>query len=137
MWAVVFLISLAQLAFQTRSNLRTDTDAISNLDGGYFGANFDGLANNLVANADWKWTVTPTSSDSVNVRAANTAAVDLDVDVIFFKLLRLELRNRLDMMSTAMSRAIDCLLLSSQNHSTCSGLLSCTPRRCLGKASCL
>lgn len=67
MWAVVFLVSFAELAFHTCSNLSTDTNTISNLDGGHFGANFDSLANDLVANADWKWTFTPTTSDSVNV----------------------------------------------------------------------
>ena len=67
MRAVIFLVSFAELALQTCSNLSTDTNAISLLDGGHFGANFDGLANNLVANADWKWTFTPTTSDSVNV----------------------------------------------------------------------
>ena len=67
MWAVIFLVSFAELALHTRSDLSTDTDAIPNLDGSYFGPNFDGLAYNLVANADWKWTFTPTTSDSVNV----------------------------------------------------------------------
>ena len=67
MWAVIFLVSFAELALHTRSDLSTDTDAISNLDGGYFVANFDGLAYNLMANTDWKWTFTPTTSDSVNV----------------------------------------------------------------------
>ena len=67
MWAVIFLVSFAELALHTRSDLSTDTNAISNLDGSYFGANFDGLANDLVANADWKWTITPTTSDGVNV----------------------------------------------------------------------
>ena len=91
MRTVVLVIRLAKPALQTGADLGTNSNAVSNLDGGHLVPDFDGLANDFMTNADWKWAITPAAVDCVDIGAADAAAFNLDVDVAFFELLRFEL----------------------------------------------
>ncbi len=97
--AVVLVVRLAKFALQTSSDLSTDANAISNLDSGHLVANLDGLADNLVANANGEGAFAPAPIDGVDIGATDTTALDLDVDVTVFKLLWFELVQRLSMLS--------------------------------------
>jgi hypothetical protein len=90
-WAVVLVIALALLALQARPDLSSNTDTVSDLDAGHLVADLDSMANDLMANADRKRNFTPTTGDGMNIRAADTAALDLDVDVVWAELLGFEL----------------------------------------------
>ena len=91
MRTVVLIIRLAKLALQAGADLSTNSNAVSDLDSGHLVANFDGLANDFMTNADWERAITPTAIDCVDIGAANPAAFNLDVDVAVFELLRFEL----------------------------------------------
>ena len=95
MGTIILIVRFAKLALQTRANLSADTHTISNLDGCDFVANLDGLADDFMTDADGEWAVAPTASDGMNIRAADAAALNLDVDVAVFKLLWFELERRL------------------------------------------
>ena len=45
-----------------------------------------------MTHANWEGAIAPTSSDSMDIRAANTAAFNLYVDITIFELLRFELK---------------------------------------------
>lgn len=47
-----------------------------------------------MTNANGEWAFTPASGDGVDIRTANTTALDLDVNVTIFELLWFELRPR-------------------------------------------
>jgi hypothetical protein len=91
LWAIVFVVVFALLALHAGPNLGPNTDAVANFDRAHFRADFDGLADNLMTYAEGKRDLAPTASDAVDIGAANTAALDLDVDVVVFEGLRLEL----------------------------------------------
>lgn len=91
MRAVVLIVSLAELALQAGTDLSTNTNTVSNLDGCHLVADLDSLADDFVANADWKRAFTPTSSDCMDIRTTDSAALNLDVDVTVFELLGFEL----------------------------------------------
>ena len=93
MRAVVLLIRLAKLALQARPDLSADTNTVPHLDGAHFVTDLNGLANDFMANADWKRALSPSASNSVDIGAANAAAFDLDVNITVLELLRLELWN--------------------------------------------
>ena len=94
MRAIVLVICFAKFTLQTSPDLSADTNTVSNLDGGDLVANFDGLANNLMTNTDWKWTIAPTASDGMDIGTTNTAAFNLDIDITIFELLGFELRTQ-------------------------------------------
>jgi len=86
--AVVLLIRLAVVAGQIGTNLRTNAGAVSNLELGDLGANFDDLANDLVSYAKRQRNVlSPSTGDGVDVGGANTASVNGNVDVILLEFL--------------------------------------------------
>ena len=91
MRTIVFIIRLAKLALQAGADLGTNSNTVSDLDRGHLIANFDGLANNFMTNADWERAITPTTIDCVDIGAADPAAFNLDVDVAVFEFLRFEL----------------------------------------------
>lgn len=91
MRTVVLVVRLAKLAFQTGTDLCANADPVSNLDGCNFVADFDSLANNFMADADWEWAVAPAAIDGMNVGAANPAALNFDVNITILELLRFEL----------------------------------------------
>lgn len=92
MRTVVLVVRFAKLAFQAGTDLSAHTNAVSNLDCCHLVADFDSLADDFMADADWKGAITPTASDGMNVRAADSAALNFDVDITVFELLRFELR---------------------------------------------
>jgi len=89
--AVVLLVGLAVGAGQVGLNLRTDTDTVTFLDGLHVLADPDSLANDLVADAERHRSVTPAAIDGVQVRSADTAALNGDIDIAVLEGLELEL----------------------------------------------
>ncbi len=91
MRTVVLVVRLAKLALQTGTNLSTNTNTVSNLDRCYLVTDFDSFADNFMSNADWERAIAPAASDGMDIRAADSAAFNFDVDVTVFELLRFEL----------------------------------------------
>jgi hypothetical protein len=89
--AVVFVIALALRALKAGPDLSTNTDAVADLDGLDCRSNLYCLAHDFVTDADGRRGVSPTTRDGVHVGATNTAALNLDIDIIVTKLLWLEL----------------------------------------------
>ena len=50
--AVILVVRLAELTLEASVDLGTDTDAISNLDGGHLTSHLDCFTNDLVPNTD-------------------------------------------------------------------------------------
>ena len=92
---VVLVVRFAKLALQTGTDLGTNTNTVSNLDGCHLVADFDGLTDDFVTDADWERAIAPTTSDGMDIRAADSAALNFDVDVSIFELLWFELEIRL------------------------------------------
>lgn len=89
---VVLVVCLAELALQAGTDLSAHTNTVSNLNGCHLIADFYSLANDFMTDADGKRAITPTASDGMNIRAADSAAFNFDVDITVFELLRFELR---------------------------------------------
>ena len=70
---------------------RTVRTSVADLAVSDLATDLDDLANDLVANAKGEGSITPTSSDGVEVGSANTASLDGNVDIVLFELLELEL----------------------------------------------
>ena len=92
---VILVVGFAKLALEAGADLRANTNTVSNLDRRHLVTNFNGLANDFMTDADWERTVAPTAIDGMDIRTANTAAFNLDVNVTVFKLLRFELKRYL------------------------------------------
>jgi hypothetical protein len=87
--AVILLVVLALGAGEIGTNLSADTRAVTNLDLCDFGADLDNLTNDLVSDAEGKGNLrSPASTDGVDIRSANTACVDGNVDVVLLELLK-------------------------------------------------
>ena len=65
--AVVLIVTLAILAFQTTPDLSADTGSVANLERRDFWSNFYDLANNLVTDGERCGSITPASGDGVDV----------------------------------------------------------------------
>ena len=91
MRAIILIVRLADLALQASSNLSTDTNTVPNLNCRHFVAHLDCLANDLVTDTEGKRDISPASGYAVDITAANTTAVDLDIDVTIFEWLGFEL----------------------------------------------
>lgn len=91
MRTVILVVRFAELAFETGPDLSANTNTVSNLNGGDLVADFDGLANDFVADADGERAVAPATSDCMDIRAADTTALNFNVDITVFKFLRFEL----------------------------------------------
>lgn len=91
MRTVVLVVGLAKFALQTGTDLSANTNTVSNLDGGHFVADFDRFTDDFMTNANWERAFAPTASDGMDIGAADTAALNFDVDVAVFELLRFEL----------------------------------------------
>lgn len=94
MRTVVLVVRLAKFALQTGTDLSANTNAVSNLDGCHLVADFDSLADNFMADADRERAFAPTASDGMDIRAADSAAFNFDVDIAVFELLRFKLGMR-------------------------------------------
>ena len=97
MRAIVLVVALALLALQARPDLSTNAASVTNFDCLDFGANLDGLTDYFMANTDRHRSLAPPAVDCVDIRAADAAAVDLDVNVVVIELLCFELESRLVM----------------------------------------
>ena len=82
---------LADIALQTSPDLSSNTNTVTYLDSCNALSNLDSPANNLVTYTEWLVEVSPATSDGMNIRTADTAGFDLDVDITVFKWLWLEL----------------------------------------------
>lgn len=90
--AIVLLVILTLRTGKVCANLRTAASPISDLNLGNLGANLYNSANNLVSYAEGKGNIlSPSTSDGVNIRRANTAGVNGDIDIVLLKLLEREL----------------------------------------------
>jgi len=90
--AIVLLISLAVLACQIGTNLRANTNPVSDLNILDGLSDLDRLANDFVADTDRQWDFTPTSSYGVDIRSAHTTGINGNVDVVVFEGLEFELQ---------------------------------------------
>lgn len=88
--AVGLVVILALTAVLARPNLRTSTNTITDLGEGDLVAYTKDLADDLVADSERVGAVTPVAADGVTVTGADTAAFDLDVDIVLAKGTRLE-----------------------------------------------
>jgi hypothetical protein len=79
--AVVLVLVLAKLALKTRRNLGSNTHTVSNLDILDLIAYSDSLADNFVTDAERTFKVSPAAGNGVDIRAADTTGVDLDIDI--------------------------------------------------------
>ena len=92
--AVVLLVGLAVVAGQVGANLGTNTSAVANLDLCDLGADLDDLADDLVSYAERKRDVlSPSTGDGVNVRRADTASIDGNIDIVLLELLEGKLKS--------------------------------------------
>jgi hypothetical protein len=90
--AVVLLVVLALVAGKIGANLSTDTSAVSNLDAGDLVTDLDNLADNLVSYAERKRKLlSPSSGNGVDVRSADTAGVNSNVDIVLLEFLERKL----------------------------------------------
>jgi hypothetical protein len=88
--AVGLVVILALAAIQARPNLGTSTNTVANLGETDLVAYTKNLADNLVADSKRVRAATPVSADGMTITGANTAALDLDVDIVLAKRTRLE-----------------------------------------------
>jgi hypothetical protein len=87
--AVVLLVVLALVASKIGTDLGTRTSAVANLDLGDLGSDLDDAANDLVSYAEGKRNVlSPSTSDGVDIRSADTTGIDGDIDIVVLELLK-------------------------------------------------
>jgi hypothetical protein len=83
--AVGLIVVLALMALKTRPNLGTSTDTVADLSESDLITNTENLANNLVAYGERIRAAAPVTADGVAIAGADTAALDLDVDIVLAK----------------------------------------------------
>ncbi len=98
MRAVVLVVALALRTLQAGPDLSTDANTVTDFAGCHSISDFYGFTNDLVADADWQRRVTPASINCMDIRTADTAALDLDIDVVFAEFLGFELRSQISTM---------------------------------------
>lgn len=87
-WAVILICGLALRALETRPDLGSHAHAVSLLDPGPDSlADLDSLADDLVADTERPFVVTPAARDGVDIGAAHAARLDLHVNIIVPKRL--------------------------------------------------
>lgn len=96
MRAVILIIRFAVLALQTGPDLCTNTNAVSDFDGCHLVADFDGVSDDLVADAERKACFPPPTGDSMDVATADTTGFNPDVNITLAEWLGFELRRLLD-----------------------------------------
>lgn len=82
---VGLIVVLALVALKTRPDLGTSTDTVTDLCESDLITNTENLANNLVAYSERIRAATPVAADGVTITGADTAALDLDVDIVLAK----------------------------------------------------
>lgn len=83
--AVRLVVVLALTALEARPDLGADTDALADLGEGHLGTDLEDLADDLVADSQRVRAAAPFAADGVQVAGADTAALNLDVDVVVAK----------------------------------------------------
>jgi hypothetical protein len=89
--AVVFVGILADIALEAGPYLGADADTIALLDVLDVLSDVDGTADDFVADTEGAFKISPSAGDRVDVRAADAAALDFDVDVVVFERLGFQL----------------------------------------------
>lgn len=89
--AVVLIVRLAGLTLHAGPDLSADTHTVPDLDRRHFLAHLDSSADDFVSNTQWHGSWSPAFVDGVDIRTANAAADDLDIDVSILELLRCKL----------------------------------------------
>jgi hypothetical protein len=91
--AVVLVVVLALVASEVGTNLSTNTSAVANLELSNLTANLDDLSDDLVSYAERKRDVlSPSASDGVYIRRADTTGINGNVNIILLKLLERKLK---------------------------------------------
>lgn len=80
--AVVLVIVVAWSALHTTTDLRANTDTVTDLDVFNILSNSHRLSDNLVSNDEREMALAPALLEGVQVRAADTAVGDGDFDVV-------------------------------------------------------
>lgn len=83
--AVRLVVVLAVPALEAGVDLRPDADPLSHLDEGDLGAHPEHFADDLVADGKRVGHRSPVPAERVHIAGANTAALDLDVDIVVAK----------------------------------------------------
>ena len=91
-WAVVLIVALTLRTFEAGPDLSSNTNTVADLASRHRIPDFDGFANDLVADTDWQRCLAPTTINCVDIGTANTTALNLDVDIVCAELLRFELQ---------------------------------------------
>ena len=87
--AVVLLVGLAVVAGKIGANLSTGSHTVADLVLGDLASDLDDAANDLVSYAERERNVlAPSTGDGVDVRGADTASINGDVDIVVLKLLQ-------------------------------------------------
>ena len=103
--AVVFLVVLALVASKICANLGTRTSTVTDLDLGDLGPDLDNTTNNLVPYAERKRDVlSPSTGDSMDIRSADTASINGNIDIVILELLERKL--------FCLSAIVPCLVIS-------------------------
>jgi len=83
--AVVLLVTLAVDALSAGTDLSTNTDSLALLELGNLVTDSEDLADNLVSDTERERSVAPSTSNGVNVRSANSAGIDRDIDIVLLE----------------------------------------------------
>lgn len=102
MRAVVLIIGKAVLALEAGGNLRSDSNAVSNVHSRGVGALSDYVSHNLVPNTKGQRARAPTARDLVYIATTNAAGFDCNIDVAVLKRLRCKLSSRLGRIDEVM-----------------------------------
>ncbi len=82
LWAVVLVIVVARSALHTTTDLRANTNTVTDLDVLDILPNSYRLSDNLVSNDEREMAFAPTLLERMQIRAADTTVCDGDFDVV-------------------------------------------------------
>lgn len=85
MLAVGLVVILALTAVKARVDLSTSTDTVTDLGERHLVTDAEDLADDLVADGQRVRALTPVTADGMTVAGADTAALDLDINVMVAK----------------------------------------------------
>jgi len=83
--AVVLLAGLAVHALSTRPDLSTNTDSVTLLELGDLVTDLEDSSYDFVADAKRKRSLTPSTSDGVNIGTTDTTGVNGNVDIVLLE----------------------------------------------------
>jgi len=91
MYPTVFWICLADIASQIRADLCANANTVTSFDRLYFATRLYYSANDFMANTKGHRCFAPSTRDTVDIAATDSASVDGDVNVMLLERLQLEL----------------------------------------------